>query len=86
MNHGNLEHKLVAIILCGIGMLLMPWGVYWLAVVGTVLGAAGVVVFFLGPLIWFLAELATPPIKRLFSHGPKNPGSKNDPESFSTKN
>jgi hypothetical protein len=65
MNHGNVEHKLVAIILGVVGSLLLPWGVRWLAILGAVIGTLGVVVAFFGPLIWFLAEIAAHAAKRV---------------------
>jgi len=78
MDHGNLEHRLVAIILSLLGMSLQPWGVHWLAVVGLAILIAGLVVGFFGPLIWFLAELVASPLKRLFCFAARggNKGSK----------
>jgi membrane-bound ClpP family serine protease len=78
MNHGNLEHKLVAIILMLIGAPLMWCERRWLIIVGALIGTTGAVVFVFGPVISFLAELAAPRLKRLFRHGPRNMGKECD--------
>jgi hypothetical protein len=73
INHGDLQYTLVAIVLCLVGMLLMPWGVHWLTIVGLAVGGIGLVIGFLVPLIGALVELVIPPFKHLFCHGRRNP-------------
>lgn len=67
MRCGNLEHKIVATALIGVGSPLMWLGPRWIQITGVAICTAGCVVLVLGPLLWFLAEMVAEKIDRLRS-------------------